>query len=315
MIKVVIDTDAGFDDLLAILYVLADRNFSLQGITVVGGLCTDPQIGGSVIRYLLEKAGRPDVPVYIGVAQPQPGGHPPPPSWTNQITTLGWGPPQAGPLPGAVQYLQNFLHANQTGNVLMAIGPLSNIAQALPSTPPRVTLPILAMGAAFGNPPKGNIPDAPQSEFNFYVDPVAAQTVFSDLRFRRKLLPLNATDAVPITRAFIDAFLSLPASRPVVDLAQQVFKGILTQNGAMVDAGQYCAWDPLLPAIMDGVKVTAKIVGQVAVDPMGMTTHPWRGNVGSTDIYMAVNPDQFAPAYQGVLVNGTPPGGVAAELN
>jgi inosine-uridine nucleoside N-ribohydrolase len=173
--QITIDTDCGYDDLLAISYLLADRNFSIDAITVVGGLCTDPQAGGNIIRYLVEQAGQPGIKVLTGVSQPQPGGNAPPSGWTDQVLHLGWPAPQIPAQPGAVAFLAD--RFTNGGGIVLAIGPFSNIAEALAGVPTPLGH-FIAMGGALGNPPVGNIPDAPESEFNMYIDPTAASRFF-----------------------------------------------------------------------------------------------------------------------------------------
>jgi inosine-uridine nucleoside N-ribohydrolase len=68
----IIDTDAGYDDLLAILYLLGDPTISIQAITVVYGLTTDLDLAGNVLRYLLEHTGNADVPSILVRAAPDP---------------------------------------------------------------------------------------------------------------------------------------------------------------------------------------------------------------------------------------------------
>ena len=266
-----IDTDAGYDDLLAILYLLADSTVQIDAITVVSGLCADPAVGATVIRSMLEQAGMPGIPVFIGAAQPLPGGHAAPPAWQNQILHLNWPNPQTPPQPGAVAVLNSCF---QNGGNILALGPLTNLALAMQATPNGT---VFMMGGAFGvngGPPQGNmsVAGAPNSEFNMYIDPAAAGAVLGS-SFRSVLagmVPLNATNTVPITAAFIAQFATLP-STPLTTLVNQVFQGTYNDNRALFDANEYFAWDPL--AAVGNAALASPQNGVVSVDPeLGVTS-------------------------------------------
>ena len=145
----IIDTDAGYDDLLAILYLLGDPSFSIEAVTVVYGLTTDLLLAGNVLRHVLEQTGNERVPVYLGSTTPLPGGHTVPQSWANKVAHLGWPKPNAGPLGGAVAYLEQAIFECVTPQIL-ALGPLTNLAAALGSQRHHDRLQIRMMGGAFG---------------------------------------------------------------------------------------------------------------------------------------------------------------------
>ena len=77
---VIIDTDAGTDDLMAIAFLLARQDVRIEAITVVDGLA-HVQAGGANVLRLLAVAGAGGVPVYLGRAEPMERTAPFPAEW------------------------------------------------------------------------------------------------------------------------------------------------------------------------------------------------------------------------------------------
>jgi purine nucleosidase len=178
-IPVILDTDPGQDDALAILLALAasDR-LDILGITTVAGNVTLDLTTANALR-ILEVAGRTDVPVYRGASRPL-------------LRTLrtaeyicgpdgldGAGLPPATTKPReqhAVAFIiETLRNAADRSVTLCPVGPLTNVALALAQEPALAAkvARIVVMGGARD---LGNI--TPAAEFNYYVDPHAAQIVF-----------------------------------------------------------------------------------------------------------------------------------------
>ena len=86
----IIDTDVGYDDLLAILYLLA-TGADISAFTVVNGIC-DVRDGAKVLLRMQEKLGLQEmIPVYMGAQNTQPNAFPM--AWRNQANNLKWGDP------------------------------------------------------------------------------------------------------------------------------------------------------------------------------------------------------------------------------
>ena len=66
---VIIDTDAGSDDLMAIAFLLARPDVHIEAITIANGLAHVPKGAANVLR-LLTVAGHPEIPVYLGSQTP-----------------------------------------------------------------------------------------------------------------------------------------------------------------------------------------------------------------------------------------------------
>jgi purine nucleosidase len=176
---IIIDTDPGQDDAVAILLALASgAHLDLRAITTVAGNVPLAQTTLNALR-ICDLARRSDVPVYAGAARPilceletaeficGPDG----------LAGADLPPPQRRHADeGAVQFIISALRAApERGITLCPLGPLTNIALALrvaPDIAPKIRR-IVLMGGALA---LGNI--TPAAEFNFYVDPHAGAIVF-----------------------------------------------------------------------------------------------------------------------------------------
>ena len=207
--KIIIDTDPGQDDAVAILLALASPEIDVLGITAVAGNVPLPLTEKNA-RIVCELAGRPDVRVFAGCDAPLAR-----PLVTAEHvhgkTGLD-GPQMADPtMPlqdqHAVDFIIQTLREEPNGTVtLVPVGPLTNIATAFQRAPDiiaRVREIVLMGGAYFA---VGNI--TPAAEFNIYVDPEAAKIVFA-AGVPLVVMPLDVTHKALTTRARIDAFRAM----------------------------------------------------------------------------------------------------------
>ena len=207
--KIIIDTDPGQDDAVAILLALASPEIDVLGITAVAGNVPLPLTEKNA-RIVCELAGRPDVRVFAGCDAPLAR-----PLVTAEHvhgkTGLD-GPQMADPtMPlqdqHAVDLIIQTLREEPSGTVtLVPVGPLTNIATAFQRAPDiiaRVREIVLMGGAYFA---VGNI--TPAAEFNIYVDPEAAKIVFA-AGVPLVVMPLDVTHKALTTRARIDAFRAM----------------------------------------------------------------------------------------------------------
>ncbi|MBI1418360.1 MAG: nucleoside hydrolase [Limimaricola sp.] len=208
--KIIIDTDPGQDDAVAILLALASpEDVELLGITAVAGNVPLPLTARNA-RIICELAGRTDVPVFAGCDAPL----------KRKLVTAEHvhgktgldGPQLAEPtMPlqdrHAVDFIIDTLRAEPPGTVtLCPIGPLTNIATAMLRAPDIIARieRIVLMGGAYFE--VGNI--TPAAEFNIYVDPEAAEIVFK-AGVPLVVMPLDVTHKALTTKARIDAFRAL----------------------------------------------------------------------------------------------------------
>ena len=220
--RVIIDTDPGLDDALAILHALNCGRFDVFGLTTVAG-----NIGiGNTTRNaarLLAAMGRSDIPVVAGAAQPLTRKvidiadiH-----GTDGLHGLVLPEPQAAPLAGAVQWIADLLLREPAGSIdILALGPLTNIAVLLTDHPAAAARigQLIAMGGAVEE--KGNI--GPRSEFNFATDPEAA-----DIAFRAGLdltiVPLDVTRKVRADADFVASLRGTTAGNIAADVIELYF--------------------------------------------------------------------------------------------
>ncbi len=219
--KIIIDTDPGQDDAVAILLALASPDeLEVLGITAVAGNVPLPLTARNA-RIVCELAGRTDVPVYAGCDAPLSR-----PLVTAEHVHGKTGldgpvlPAPTMPLAEghAVDFIIDTLRREPAGSVtLCPLGPLTNIATAFQRAPDIVerVQQIVLMGGAYFE--VGNI--TPAAEFNIYVDPEAAEIVTkSDVD--TVIMPLDVTHKVLVTKPRNDAFRALgtPVGKAVAEM-------------------------------------------------------------------------------------------------
>ena len=179
---IIIDTDPGVDDAIAILMALASKSCEVLGLTVVGGNVPLAR-GTRNALAILQWVGRAEVPVCRGSARPlsQRFGYSFAFHGASGITRR-LPNPLAGPSPErASQFLSQKLQKSPGGISLVALGPLTNLARLLPAAPSGQANPLASagsltvMGGAVDS--AGNV--TPHAEFNFYSDPLAAHRVLN----------------------------------------------------------------------------------------------------------------------------------------
>ena len=208
--KIIIDTDPGQDDALALLLALASpEELDILGIVAVAGN-VPLDLTSRNIRVVCDLAGRRDVPCLAGSAAPL----------SRPLVTAEHVHGKSG-LDGAdlpdptlpldprhgVDFLIDTLRAEDPGTVtLCPLGPLTNIATAFRRAPDIIARveEIVLMGGAYFE--VGNI--TPAAEFNIYVDPEAAETVVKS-GAKITMIPLDLTHKALTPRARIDAFRAL----------------------------------------------------------------------------------------------------------
>ena len=180
MRTVIIDTDPGTDDALALMMALNSPDLRVEGVTTVGGNASLADTTDSTLRLVEHFDGKQSaIPVAVGAGQPLRG------SFTHAYHVHGAGGlgvrlPASTLKPhamSAVEFIRGrALQAVQPLTVI-ALGPLTNVAAALDSRPDLVDAlaEIVVMGGAFEAP--GNI--TPHAEFNIHEDPEAANAVFA----------------------------------------------------------------------------------------------------------------------------------------
>jgi purine nucleosidase len=208
--KIIIDTDPGQDDAVAILLALASPDeIDVLGIVTVAGNVPLHRTSLNA-RKIMHLAGRPDIGVYAGCPRPM----------TRELVTAEHVHGPTGldgpsfpdpPVPlhdrHGVDFLIETICAREPGSItLCALGPLTNIAMALVKAPgiaERIGQIVMMGGAYFE---VGNI--SPAAEFNIYVDPEAADVVLRS-GIPITMAPLDLTHQVLVTEPHIERLRAL----------------------------------------------------------------------------------------------------------
>lgn len=230
----IIDTDPGADDVVALLFALASpEELKVRAITTVAGNVRLDKTSRNA-RLAREWAGREEVPVYAGAPTPLVRT----PIYAENIhgkegiSGVTVHEPKKGLAAGnAVDYLIKTLSTAKPHSITIAmLGPQTNLALALTQAP-EITQGIkevVVMGGAHFN--GGNI--TPVAEFNLYADPQAAEVV---LRSGVKLtyLPLDVTHKVLTSEARLKQIRGLNnhASKLVGDILDAYVKGDMAHYG------------------------------------------------------------------------------------
>ncbi len=180
MRRVIIDTDPGTDDALAIMMALNSPDLAVEGITTVGGNATLSETTENALRLMEYLEGpRSAMPIAVGADRPAKGLY----SHAYHVhgsDGLGISLPTSTLKPhrmNAVEFLRERISASPGEITVIAIGPLTNVAAALDNRPDIAeAIPeIIVMGGAVSV--RGNI--TPHAEFNIHEDPWAANAVFA----------------------------------------------------------------------------------------------------------------------------------------
>ncbi len=211
-IPLLIDTDPGVDDALAILMAFDDPAHEVVGLTIAAGNVGLKHTVANALK-LCEVAGRSDIPVFAGC--PEPMLHPAPDAadvhGADGFGDTGYAPAQRqAEAEHAAQAIIRLSHEHAGQLLLVALGPLTNLALALkldPTLPARIQRLVVMGGAVNG---RGNI--TPFAEFNTHFDPEAAHIVFEAFK-RFDLADWEATLAHGFLHVDVDAWCRVDSGR------------------------------------------------------------------------------------------------------
>jgi len=282
--KIIIDTDPGQDDAVAILLALASpEEIDVLGITCVAGN-VPLTLTSKNARIICELARKPDVKVFAGCDRPLgrdlvtaehvhgksglDGPDLPDPKMPLQDTH-------------AVDFIIESLRGEPSGTVtLCPLGPLTNIAMAFEKAPDimaRVAEIVLMGGAYFE---VGNV--TPAAEFNIYVDPQAANIVFKS-GVPITVMPLDVTHKALVTPERNNAFRTLAtpvgiAVARMTDFFERFDKEKYGSEGAPLHDPCVTAY-LLAPELFSGRHINVEIETHSELT-MGMTVADWWGVSG-----------------------------------
>ena len=291
---VIIDTDMGADDWMAILYLLQRTDLSIQAITVSGtGLAhCDPGVQNAL--GLVALSGHAPIPAACGRETPLTGDHVFPESWRTAADTFmstGISLPE-GQNPAsemaAVALMADTIQAAPKKVTLLVLGPSTNLAELLQTTPAAAgnIERIYMMGGAIHVP--GNLgaehSENISAESNIYIDPAAANIVFES-GIPLTLAPLDATNQAPITPEF---YRRLQASQLTPE-ARWLYE-LFTKEQGYFQSSFYYFWDPLAAAILtDENLATYETVSVCVVEDEGPESGQTRIQSGCPELRVAIS--------------------------
>ena len=277
---IIIDTDPGQDDALAILLALASPELQVLGITCVAGNVPLDKTTVNA-RKVCELAGKPETRVFAGAAGPL----------TRTLVTAEYVHGKTGldghelPEPtmplqdqaGADFIVETVMNAPENTVTLCALGPLTNLGLALQAEPKlgaRVKEIVLMGGGLFEG---GNT--TPAAEFNIYVDPEAAQMVMH-CGAPITMIPLDLTHQTLTSDAIIERFRAMPnqtgpASAGLLDFFERFdVEKYGSQGGPLHDPNVIAFL--LQPALYGGRQINVEIETGSELT-RGMTVADWWG--------------------------------------
>ncbi|MCP4221358.1 MAG: hypothetical protein GY765_42425 [bacterium] len=324
-IKVIVDTDMGWDDTLSILYLMKNPAIDILGITVTGCGETHLEDGIQLALALMELGGR-DAVVCAGTGTPTALGHQFPKDFRDQMDqlmglrkTLPKVTRKVDPRP-AWDFISETLNNTKDEVVILSLGGYTNLGRMLelhPKTNLDKLKSVYTMGGAVYV--DGNIAllnDAQKdwhqgpyystnwvAEWNMFVDPVAAKKVF-DSAIPITLIPLDACDYVMLDKSFIK---TITADDPIATLAKNIF---IKKTGTSSEGIPVPIFDPLATLVMAGAMQGSQ-VHKAAIDILTVDSKV-NNTCGRTyivhdpgrkvcNIVQGVSERRFATAYADVL--------------
>jgi len=210
MKKVVIDCDPGIDDALALILAIKSPALDVRGITTTAGNTTLKNATNNVLK-LLSLLETYDIQLYKGAETSLDGNfygseevH-----GKNGLEGLeNINPPNINVGKNAIKFFKSFLKKNKVNNCIISLGPLTNIATLIIKHPELIKYvnELYIMGGTINVP--GNI--TPESEFNIFCDPKAAEIVFSSPISNITLIPLDVTRKTLFTKKHLDIIKESP---------------------------------------------------------------------------------------------------------
>ncbi|MCK9748542.1 Inosine-uridine preferring nucleoside hydrolase [Pseudomonas syringae pv. aceris] len=275
--KVIIDTDMGWDDVLSIAYLMKRQDIDILGITVTG--CGETDLGWGVIiaQHLLGIGNRLGTVVAKGTDQPLEYDNRFPQPFKNDMNdimgllgTLNPATlPELSSLP-AWEFMYQTVKNSQDPITVLSLGGFTNIAKMLSlssqSADFKMVEQIVAMaGAVYVDGNVAALNNAQEAwdqgeayssnhyaEWNVFVDPVAANTVFQS-SLPLTLVPLDVCNQIILDASY---WQLITATDPVATLVKQVLEH---KSGTHAEGLPVPIFDPLATMLMAGGIAATKI--------------------------------------------------------
>ncbi len=220
--KIIIDTDPGHDDALAIMLAVKSNLFNIEAITTVAGNSTIENTTRNA-RYVMKLLNKEDIPVYSGADKPlkrdlvQAVVH-------GKSGLDGIDPINEAKITGnAVEKIIEIVKNNPNEITLVTLGPLTNVSQAIIEAPEVMKLvkEIVIMGGAIKVPGNKNR----VAEFNIFVDPDAADIIFK-FSIKKTLVPLDACNHVKLFLEDFEKIENVTLREPIIKMIKPYIDNI-----------------------------------------------------------------------------------------
>lgn len=273
---IILDTDIGgdIDDAFAVALVVDSPELDLRAVTTVSG---DTAARARLVAKMLSAAGRTNIPVAAGAPGPK-----------INVTYTQWGEGFSSPAlvsKSAVDLMKSTLDRGHGAVMIVAIGPLTNVAALLKQYPgeKKNIRQLVLMG---GSIKRGYYPNSgPTPEYNIAEDAAASQVVFAS--------------GVPILMAPLDVTARLQLERPNLDR-------LFALHTPLSDAleAQYKLWGQPVPTLHDPMAVSLLLAPQlctrqplaIQVTDKGMTV-PLEGKPSNATVAIDTDPARFIDFY------------------
>jgi purine nucleosidase len=304
-VRIILDTDPGIDDSLAILFLAAQPDIELVAVGSVHGNVPASTAADNALR-VLDIAGLNDVPVAVGAHRPL----------AQELRTTefvhgadGLGG-QAGPSPrrrpvdiSAAEQIVELARANPGELTLLALGPLTNVAIATLLEPrlPELLRSVMVLGGALGVP--GNV--TTHAEANMWHDPEAADLVFDSGFPNLTLVSLDVTEKARADETWLAALAEVPTPR--ARFASALLKHYSDFYSRMFGFRTCTIHDPLAAVLLQDptlaeykdVVVTVELRG---THTRGQLITDWRAIVDDSDIESKAGQGR-TPVHAAISVN------------
>lgn len=299
--KIIIDTDPGHDDALAILLAIKSKKFDIKAVTTVAGNSTIQNVTNNA-GYILDLVNS-DIPIYSGSKKPLR---------KKQILANVHG--KSG-LDGAnitkskklndlaVDSMIRIIRTNPREVTIVCIGPETNIAKAFLKYPelPKLIKQLVIMGGAIDVPGNKNR----VAEFNLFVDPDAAKIVF-DAPVKKILVPLDVCNEIPL---FLSDFKKIKGNlkKPVLSMMKKFIKGIEkfeNFKGALVyDAlAVYYLISPK-SCVVKPMDIRIETKGELTAGMSVADKRSWGKKDPDVNVVTKINRNKFVPDFIKILSN------------
>lgn len=314
-LPVLIDTDLGVDDALALLLAWRSPELHVVGVTTTYGNVPVEQATRNLFQVLKLAAPAPAPLIGQGAARPMkeplqtatevhgPDGLGGLASFRNEDGSPRYPTIEVTPgLPSALKVWEAGLRRYPEGLVLITLGPLTNLAEALETIPQaiRKLRSVITMGGAITVP--GNV--TPAAEFNVFSDPHAAQRVM-EAGLPLTLVPLDVTIRVTLSRETIHR---LTANRPdpVRQFLRDATGAVLAYAERTLGHAVVELHDPLAVGVASDSTLVERKALHVNVETRDRATkgRTVEDGVGQVQVALKVDAPRFLTLFQNRLCRG-----------